>query len=206
MARERSSFARYAFHHVAVAAYDVDVIVEHGEIRPVEVLRQPPPGQRHAYAVAATLAQRAGCRFDARGEVIFGMARTFAAELPKPLDIVERNRRLAQPLVFGIHGFDSAEMEYRVEQHRSVAIGQHEAIAIGPDRVLRIEPQKILPDGVAQRRQCHRRARMAGIRLLHGIHRERANGVYAKLIQRPSQVGRASLVLRCVGPSPIWLA
>lgn len=36
--RERGRFARYALHHVAVAAYDIDVMVEHREIRPVEVL------------------------------------------------------------------------------------------------------------------------------------------------------------------------
>ena len=146
MTRERGRFARYALHHVAVAAYGIDVIVEHREIRPVEVLRQPPSGERHAHAGAATLAQRAGCRFDARREVIFRMTGAFAAELPKPLDVVERDRGLAQTLVFGIHRFHAAEMKHRIEQHRCVAIGQHEAIAIGPDRILRIEPQKALPD------------------------------------------------------------
>ena len=68
------------------------------------------------------------------------MTGTFAPELPKLLDVVERDSGLAEPLVFSIHRFHAAEMQHRVEQHRSVAVGQHEAIAIGPDRIRRIEP------------------------------------------------------------------
>lgn len=45
------------------------------------------------------------------------MARTFAAKLPKPLDIVERHRGLIERLVFGIHGLHTTKMKYRVEQH-----------------------------------------------------------------------------------------
>ena len=131
---------------------DVNVIVEDREIRPVEVLRQPSRGDRHADAVAAALAERTCCCFDARGQVIFRMAGTFAAELPKSLDVVERNCWLAETLVFGIHRLHAAQMEDRVQQHRRVAIGQHEAIAIGPDRILRIKPQKMLPNHVRQRR------------------------------------------------------
>ena len=108
VARERGRFARDALHHVAVAAYGIDVIVEHREIRPVEVLRQPASGERHADAVAAALAQRAGCRLDARRQVIFGMAGTFAAELPKPLDVVERDRGLAETLVLAFTAFTPA--------------------------------------------------------------------------------------------------
>src|ERR1700733_14101805 len=117
LARERRYLARHALHHVAVAAYGIDVIVEYREIRPVEVLSQPAPGERHADAVATTLAQRAGCRFDARREVIFGMAGAFAAELPKSLDIVQRDRGLAETSVIGIYRFHSAEMKRRVEKH-----------------------------------------------------------------------------------------
>ena len=181
---ERGRFARYALHHVAVAAYGINVVVEHREVRPIEMLRQPAPGERHADAVAAALAQRAGRRLDAGGQVIFGMAGAFAADLPKPLDIVERDRGLIETLVFGIDGFHAAEMQQRVEQHRGMAIGKDEAIAVGPDRVIRIEAQKILPERVGHRRQRHRRAGMAGIGLLYGVHRQSANCVNALLVDR----------------------
>ena len=185
---ERGRFARYALHHVAVAAHGINVVVEHREVRPIEMLRQPAPGERHADAVAAALPERAGRRLDPGGQVIFGMAGTFAADLPKPLDIVERDRGLIETLVFGIDGFHAAEMQQRVEQHRGMAIGKHEAIAIGPDRIIGIEAQKILPERIDHRRQRHRRAGMAGIGLLDGIHRQGANCVDALLVDRAWQI------------------
>ena len=45
---ERGRFARYAFHHVAVAAYRIDVVVEHHEVGPIEMLGQPARGHGHA--------------------------------------------------------------------------------------------------------------------------------------------------------------
>ncbi len=161
MAGERSRFARYALHHVAVAAYGINVVVEHRVIRPIEMLRQPAPGKRHADAVAAALAERPGGRLHSRRQVIFGMAGAFAAELPKPLDIVERDRGLIEMLILCIDGLHAGEMQQRVEQHRGMAIGKNEAIAVGPDRIIWIEAQKILPKRVGHRRQRHRRAGMA---------------------------------------------
>ena len=43
--RERGSFAADAFHHAAVAGQRVDVVVDHLEARPIEVLRHPASGQ-----------------------------------------------------------------------------------------------------------------------------------------------------------------
>ena len=191
---ERGRFARHTLHHVAVAAYDINVVVEHRVIRPIEMLSQPAPGERHADAVAAALPERASRCLDSRCQVVFGMAGAFAAELPKPLDIVERDRGLAETLVFGIDGFHAAEMQHRVEQHRGMAIGKNEAIAIWPDRIVRIEAQKVLPDGVDHRRQCHRRAGVAGIGLLHGVHRQRANCIYALLVNCALRRHKLSIV------------
>ena len=63
-----------------------------------------------------------------------------------------------------------------------MAVGKDEAIAVRPDRIVRIEAQKSLPECVDHRRQRHRRAGMAGIGLLHGVHRKCANGIDAKII------------------------
>ncbi len=145
---------------------------------------EPASGKRHADAVAAALPERAGRRLDARRQVIFRMARAFAAELTKVLDVVERHRGLVEALVFGIDGFDAGQVQQGIEQHRSVAIRQHEAIAIWPNRVVGIEAQKLLPDRVAQRRQRHRRAGVARVGLLDRVHRQGADRIDAPLVDR----------------------
>ncbi len=64
-----------ALHHAAVAGQGVDVVVEHLEAGPVEVLRHPLAGDRHPDAGGDALAERARGRLDARGPAILGMAR-----------------------------------------------------------------------------------------------------------------------------------
>ena len=88
---KRGRFACDTFHHVAVAAHDVDVVIENLEIWPIKAVRQPASRERHTHAVAAALAQRTGRRLDTRCQSVFRMARTFAVELTKPLDILERD-------------------------------------------------------------------------------------------------------------------
>ena len=61
---------------------------------------------------------------------------------------------------------------------------QHEAIAVRPDRILRVVAQRVLPQRVGHRRERHRRARVARVRLLHGVHRERADRVDGEEIDR----------------------
>ena len=73
----------HAFHQVAVAALGPDVEVEQLEARLVVAGREPAAGDRHADAVAATLAERAGRRFDAGRVAVLGMARRAAAPLAK---------------------------------------------------------------------------------------------------------------------------
>ena len=147
------------------------------------MLSQPAPGKRHADAVAAALPKRAGRRLDPHGRAIFGMSRAFAVKLPEPLDVVERDRELTIRFVLGARLFHATEMEQRIKQHRGMAVGEHEAISIGPAWIVGIEAQKALPKRVDHRRQRHGRAGMSGFGLLHGVHRECADGIYAKLIK-----------------------
>ncbi len=182
MPGERRCLARYALHHIAIAADDINVVVEQRKARPIELPREPAPGKRHADAVAAALPERTGRGLDARREVIFGMAGTLAAKLAKPFDVVERNRGLARPLVVRVDGLDAGEMEHGVKQHRGMAVGQHKTIAIRPNRIVGIEPQEVLPDRVDHRRQSHRRAGVAGLRLLDSVHCQGANRVDAQAI------------------------
>jgi hypothetical protein len=111
------------------------------------------------------------------------MSRRLAADLPEVADVVERHRRLAQRLIFGVDRLHLGQMQHRPQQHRGMAIGQHETVAIGPDRILRVEVHDPVPDRIDQRRQRHRRAGMSGLRLLHGIDRQRADRVDRQLIE-----------------------
>src|SRR5262245_40257924 len=48
--------------------------------------------------------------------------------------------------------------------------------------MLRIETKELLPQAIDDGSKSHRRSRMAGISLLHGIHRKSADSVDAQLI------------------------
>jgi hypothetical protein len=68
-------------------------------------------------------------------------------------------------------------MQQRIEQHRAVSGREHEPVAIGPNGIGRVEFQET---GEQHRRDVgcpHGQAGMARLGLLHGIHRERADGV-----------------------------
>ena len=139
VAGQRRRLRRDALHQAAVAANGIDVVVEDVEARPVVAVGEPLLGDGHAHARGDPLPERTGGGLDARNPVVLGVARGLAVELAETADVVERNRRLPQPLVVGVHRLCAGEMEHGPEQHRGVAVGEHEAIAVGPDRVLRIE-------------------------------------------------------------------
>ena len=183
MAGERRRLRAHALHQAAVAADRVDVVVEQLEARLVVAAGQPLARDRHADAGGDALPQRTGRGLDAGYPVIFRMARRLAVELAEMADVVERDRRLAQALVVGIHGLGARQEEHGPQQHRGMAVGQHEAVAAGPDRVLRVEVQDPVPQRVDQRRQRHRRAGMARLRLLDRIDGQRADGVDGELVE-----------------------
>ncbi len=183
MAGERGGLGGDSLHHAAIAAHRVDVVVEDREVRTIEVVGEPGLGDRHADAGGDALAERPGRGLHAGYPVIFGMAGCLAVELAEAADVVEGDRRRAQPLVVGIHGAGLGEEQRRPQQHRGVAVGQHEAVAVGPDRVLGVEAHDPVPQRVDQRRQRHRRAGMAGLRLLDRIDRQGADAVDRQLVE-----------------------
>ena len=207
MAGERRRLRADAFHQAAVAANRVDVVVEEVEARLVVAAGEPLARDRHADAGGDALAQRAGGRLDAGDPVIFRMARRLAAELAEMPDVVERDRRLAQPLVLGVHRLRAGQMQHRPQQHRGVAVRQHEAIAVRPDRVLRIEAHDPVPERVDQRRQRHRRAGMAGLGLLDRVDRQRADRVDRELVELAAgqALGLACCMARFAPLSPARL-
>ena len=112
------------------------------------------------------------------------MPRAARVDLAEALDVLERDRQLAEPLVGGIDRLHAGEVQQRVEQRRGVADREHEAVAAGPDRVVGIEAQEVLPERVGDGRHRHRRAGMSGVGGLHGVHRKRADGGDGELVQR----------------------
>src|SRR5262249_37564058 len=113
MAGERSRLSAHAFHQAAVTAHGVDVVVEQLKARLVVAAGQPPARDRHTNAGGDPLAQRSRGGLDTRYQVILWMARRLAVELAEMPNVVERDRRLAQVLVLGIHGLGLRQIEYR---------------------------------------------------------------------------------------------
>ena len=71
----------------------------------------------------------------------------------------------------------AAQVQQRIQEHRAVAVRHHETVAVGPVRIGRVVLQVPAPQRDRDLGHAHRRAGMAGIGLLHGIHRQRPNGI-----------------------------
>src|SRR5271154_3357016 len=123
MAGKRSSFARHAFHEVAISANRVDFEIKNIEARFVEICTEPLAGNSHSNAIARALPKRACSRFHAGSDVRFRVARSFAADLAEALDFVHGNGKRVQN--FAVFGglFDAREMQRGVEKHGSMACG-----------------------------------------------------------------------------------
>ena len=127
--------------------------------------REMPLGDRHADRVAEALAERAGGGLDAGRDEVLRMAGRERAELAEALDLVDRHRLVA------------GEVQQRVDQHRAVAGREHEAVAVRPFRVGGIVLEELGEQHGRDVGRAHRQAGMAGLRLLHRVHRERPDGV-----------------------------
>jgi hypothetical protein len=180
---QRGGLAGDALHHAAIARERVDVIVEELEAGAVVGLGEPALGDCHADAGRNALAKRASGGLNAGGPAVLGMAGAGAVELAEALDRVERHRGLAERLVVGVDRLDAGQVQQRIEQHRGVADREDEAVAVRPDRLLRVEAQVALPEGIGDRREPHRGARVAGVRSLHRVDRQRADGVDRDLVE-----------------------
>ncbi len=130
----------------------------------IEVSSEHLLGNRETDGVRQPLAERAGGGLDARRLAVLGMARRLGMQLAELLEIVDRQ------CVAG-------EMQQRVQQHRAVSVGEHEAVAIPPRRIRRIVLKEIAPQDFGDVGHAHRRARVARVRFLYGVHRQRADGV-----------------------------
>jgi len=152
MTGERGRFGRHALHQTSVAAHHVDVVVEDREPRSVVAVGEPLLGDGHAHARRGALPERPRRGFHSRHPVILGVPGRLATDLAKAANVLQRHRRLPQPLVVGIHRSRPGQMQDGPEQHRGVTVGEDEPVAVGPDRVIRIEAHHAVPDRVHERR------------------------------------------------------
>jgi hypothetical protein len=156
-----------ALHHVAVAADDPGVVVAH---LGAELGAQPALGHGEADGVADALAQRAGRDLDTLGVVHLGVAGGGRAPLAERLDVVQRQ---AVP----------GEVQHGVEEDRGVAGGEDEPVAVGPVRVVRVVLHDAGPQHVGEGGQGHRRARVAVLGGLRGVHGEATDDVDGTLLE-----------------------
>jgi hypothetical protein len=115
--------------------------------------------------IADALAQRPGRGLDAGGVAIFGMAGGAAADFAEMPDLLDGHVRIA------------GEIEQGIEQHRAMPGRKHETVAVGPVRLGRVEFQKARKENGGDIGHPHRQAGMAGLGVLHGVHREKADGI-----------------------------
>ncbi len=92
MPSERGGFTGDPLHEVAVAAEDVDIIIEQLKSGSVEVLGHPPARHSHAHARRHALPQWSSRSFHPRRPAVFRMTRTFAVQLPKAFDVLQLHR------------------------------------------------------------------------------------------------------------------
>src|SRR5262249_17634044 len=85
---ERGCFGGHALHQTAVAAHDVDVVVEDGEARLVVAVGEPFLSDGHADARCGALPQRPRRGFYAGHPVILGVSGRLAADLAETADVL----------------------------------------------------------------------------------------------------------------------
>ncbi len=155
---------RDAFHEAAIAQKNIGVVINNLVARAIKFVRQQLFSECHAYRIGHALPQRSSSRFHAGRITKFRVAGRFAMQLAKLFQIIQRN-------------VISREVQQGIQQHGCMPVGQHEAVAPRPMRIRRIVAQITSPKNFGNIRHAHGRARMAGIRFLHGVHRQRANRI-----------------------------
>ena len=84
---------------------------------------------------------------------------------------------------------EPAQVQLDVQGEAAVPAGQHEPVAAQPVRVAGVVAHQPLKQGVRQRRQAHRRARVAVADLLHRIGGQHPDGVHRARVQLGPVVG-----------------
>ena len=122
-------------------------------------------GDRHANGIGNPLTERASGCFDPRGVAVFRVPGGLGSKLTEVFNFFHR------------HVFITREVQKRIEQHRAVPCGEDETVAVRPHRVPGVEFQETRKQYGRRIGHAHGHSRMAGVRLLHRVHRKGANRV-----------------------------
>jgi hypothetical protein len=153
---ERTGFMADAFLHATVAGDHEHVMIGHVG---TETTAQSALGNRHADGIAEALTERPRRHFDAAGVAVFGMSRRGRPELTEALEVGQLESVPAQ-------------VQVRVEEDRRVAGGEDETVTVGPRRIGRVVVHDPTEQHVGERRQRHRRSRMARVGFAGRVHGE----------------------------------
>ena len=134
-------------------------MIDDGEIRLVEDGGEVRFSNRHADRHAHACAQRPCRGFHALRMTVLGMAGRQGSVLAEILEVVER-----QPV--------AEEVQQGIEHGGAVPGGEDEAVAVRPVWILAVVLHVVRPEFVSDRGCAERQARMAGVRLLHGVRRK----------------------------------
>ncbi len=130
----------------------------------VELGTQGTLGQCHAYRVGDALPQRTGGGLNARGITIFRVTRGLRVQLTEVFQISHRQ------VVAG-------QVEERIGQHGTVAIGEDETVTVVPIGIGRVVLEMVVPEDLSDIRHPHGGARMTRLGLLYGIHTQCTDSV-----------------------------
>ena len=154
-----------AFHQATVAHKDECVVVNDCMAGPVKFAGEQFFRQCHANRIGKALAERAGSGFHARGIAQFGMAGGFAVQLAEVFKFLHRQ-------------VVACQMQHRIQQHGSMAVAKHKAVTPRPAGVRRVVAQiATAPQSSRHVGHAHWSAGVAGIGLLHSVHRQGANRI-----------------------------
>ncbi len=163
-ASQRADFMGDAFHQTAVAHEHIGVVIDDLVPVAVELRSHDLLGHGEADGIGQALTQRTGGGLDARGIAELRVTRGLAVQLAEILQVIDGQ------VVAG-------QVQQRIDQHRTMAVGQHEPVTVCPLRVGRTVLQMVAPEHFGDVRHAHRGTRVAAVGFLHGIHAEGADGI-----------------------------
>ncbi len=163
-AGQRASFVGDTFHQTAVAHKGVGVVIDDIVAVAVKLIGKNFFCQRHTHGIGNALPQWPSGGFNTRRIAVLWMARSFGVHLAEVLQLFDRQ-------------IVAAQVQQRINQHGTMAIGQDETVAIGPVGVARVVLEVVVPQDFGDVRHAHWGSGVATVGLLDGVHTKGADGV-----------------------------
>ena len=168
MASQCKRFLGDPFHQATVTRDDISEVIEQVG---AEHLAQIFFGDGHTHAIGESLPQRPGGDFDTVLDRIFRMTMTDGAERTEALDLLDADRLV------------SAQVQQRIEQHRSMTVAQDKAVAIDPGRIGGVELEMAREQDGSDLGTTKRCTRMTVAGILDGVERQHPDCIGHRPIQ-----------------------